>query len=82
MTSSVSLLESIESHVVRGDAISSSSASTPSPIDPQLLAQTSSYGTVDWWKESYGGFGFSDEQYQVLEAVTWGVFSKRNPTIL
>jgi hypothetical protein len=58
MTSSVSLLESIESQVVRGDAISSSSASTPSPIEPHLLAQNLSYGTVEWWKENYGGFWF------------------------
>jgi hypothetical protein len=51
-------------------------ASTPAPIDPYLLAKSSNYGSVAWWKENYDGFGFSDDQYRVLEAITWGVTPK------
>jgi hypothetical protein len=76
MASTPSLLESIGSEVVHGEAVSSMSASTSAPIDPQLLARSSNYGTVAWWKDNYDGFGFTDEQYRVLEAVTWGVAPK------
>jgi hypothetical protein len=41
-----------------------------------LLARSSNYGTVAWWKENYDGFGFTDEQYEALEAMTWGVAPK------
>ena len=76
MTATSSLLESIGSEVVHGEAVSSVAASTPAPIDPHLLAQNPNYGSVAWWKENYDGFGFSDEQYRVLEAVAWGVSPK------
>jgi hypothetical protein len=61
MASTPSLLESIGSEVVHGDAVSSVSASTPAPIDPHLLARSFNYGTAAWWKENYDGFGFTDE---------------------
>jgi hypothetical protein len=32
-----------------------------------------SYGAVAWWEEYSDGFGFSEEQYAVPEAATWGV---------
>jgi hypothetical protein len=28
------------------------------------------YETVTWWKQYFDGFGFSEEQYAVLEAAT------------
>jgi hypothetical protein len=78
MTATSSLLESIGSEVVHGEAVSSVAASTPAPIDPHLLAQDSNSGSVAWWKENYNGFGLSHEQYRVLEAVTWGVSRKKS----
>ena len=76
MASTSSLLDTIGSEVVHGEAVSSMSAITSAPIDPPLLARSSNYGTAAWWKENYDGFGFSDEQFKVLEAVTWGVSPK------
>jgi hypothetical protein len=51
-------------------------ACTFAPIDPNSLARRSNYGTAAWWKENYDGFGLTDEQYQVLKAVTWVVALK------
>jgi hypothetical protein len=76
MASTPSLLESIGSEVVHGEAVSSVGACTAAPIDPNSLARSSNYGMAAWWKENYYGFGFTDEQYRVLEAVTWGVSQK------
>jgi hypothetical protein len=75
-SSTSSLLETIGEEVDRGQAVSSVGACTAAPIDPHLLARSSNYGTVGWWKVHYDGFGFTDEQYRVLEAVTWGVAPK------
>ena len=76
MASTSSLLETIGDEVDRGEAVSSVGACTAPPLDPQLFARSSNYGSTAWWKENYGGFGFTDEQYEVLEAVTWGVSPK------
>ena len=72
----ISLLSAIGDEVVQGEAVSSISASKSTQTDPQLLARSSNYGTAAWWKENYEGFGFTDEQFQVLEAVTFGVSPK------
>jgi hypothetical protein len=71
-----SLLSTIGDEVDRGEAVSSVGACTAAPIDPNSHARSSNYGPAAWWKENYDGFGFTDEQYQVLEAVTWGVAPK------
>jgi hypothetical protein len=68
-----SLLSSISDHVVHGEAVSSISASKSTQTEQSY---SSNYGTVAWWKENYEGFGFTDEQFQVLEAVTFGVAPK------
>jgi hypothetical protein len=72
MSSTSSLLESIGDDVCRGETVSS----VATPIEPHLLARSSNYGTVAWWEENYDGFGVTDEQYEALEAMTWGVAPK------
>jgi hypothetical protein len=69
-TTYFSPLETIGEEVYRGEAVSSVDACTTAPIYPNSLARSSNYGTAAWWKEEYDGFGFTDEQYHVLEAVT------------
>jgi hypothetical protein len=71
-SSSSSILETIGEEADRGKAVSSVGACTAAPIDPNSPARSSNYETAAWWKENYNGFGFNDDQYQVLEAVTWG----------
>jgi hypothetical protein len=60
--------------VASGDAVSSVGPCAPLP--PEAFPLDASYGTVAWWKEHFDGFGFSEEQYAVLEAATWGVAPK------
>jgi hypothetical protein len=63
-TYTFSLLETIGEEGYRGQAVSSVGACKATPIDPNLLARSSNYGTVAWWKENYDGIGFTNEQYQ------------------